>query len=146
MKTITLTLVLALAAACGSDDDGPADITLNSATAIQTYLDAKTWLMVGTNIPSHPNGSSEDTNFGASSQCYQDVSMLFAAGNVTVTSRLGAIDGTTMAGQTGTCNHTATAAPLAFTSTNILIENVQGNADCFDFTATYTTTSSPAAP
>ena len=135
MKKYIIALALALAA-CGGDD-GDNDVELNTAASIHTYLDGKTWVMTGSNIPSHPNGFNEDTNFGASSQCYATVTMAFAAQNVMVTSVLGLISGAANVGETGTCTH-AGGGTLMFNSTNILIENVQGNAACFDFTATYT--------
>jgi hypothetical protein len=48
--------------------------------------------------------------------------MAINAGNVMVTSQLGPVDGTTMSGEVGTCNHTTPAgAPLVFNSTTVLI-------------------------
>jgi hypothetical protein len=141
MKKWITTLALGCAlAACGDDDDGgspDAGLTLGTSAQILAYMDGKSFKMDGNNIPSHPNGINEDLNAGAATQCYQSVNIAVASGNFTVTSALGTVEGAATVGQTGTCNHTATGTPLMFTSTTVLIENVQNNAGCFDITVTY---------
>ena len=42
----------------------------DSATKIGAFLDGKELVMEGDNIPTHPNGFSEDVNLGANTQCY----------------------------------------------------------------------------
>ena len=141
-KLIGILALAALLAACGDDDDGStpdAGASFGTPAQILAYLDGKTYRMEGANIPSHPNGYSEDVNLGQLTQCYVSVNMAIAAGGVMVTSQLGPVDGTTMSGQVGTCNHgTAAGTPLVFSSTAVLIENVENNGACFDFTVTYT--------
>jgi len=140
MKRILATALAAtLLAACGGDDDsGPTAPTLDTAAAINTYLGGKTWKMSGNDIPTHPNGFNENTNFGASTQCYNET-VIQTNANWIVTSKLGTLSGAPTVGSTGTCdNSTALGSPLTFTSTAILVENVTGNGECFDVTATYT--------
>ncbi len=148
-------LAAAAAAGCGDDDDNggtpdgggttaDANTTpdarpqLTTAAQILSFLDGKTILMEGDNIPSHPNGFSEDVNFGAATQCYKSVQIATAAQNFTVTSALGTLEGAPSVGDVGNCNRAVqNGTPLSFTSTTVLIENVQGNAECFDLTVTY---------
>jgi hypothetical protein len=143
-----LAMILLLgAAACGDDDDNggtpdaggspDAGLQLTSATQIFTFLNGKTMKMDGANIPSHPNGLNEDANYGQATQCYISVTMTSAAQQLSVTSVLGTLEGAPTVGSVGTCNHTLMSNTLSFTSTNVLIENVQGNATCFDITVTY---------
>lgn len=130
---------LALAACGGSDDDPPAGPSLDTATAIATYLDGRTWVMTGADIPSHPNGYSEDVNFGAATQCYNRVTLSMAAATWTTVSALGTLTGAPNAGDTGDCDRATVLATLpAFNSNAVLIENVAGNGACFDLTVTYT--------
>lgn len=122
----------------GGTTGGGAGTTLDLSTAakINAYLEGKTMTMQGADIPSHPNGFSEDLNFGASSQCYAKVVISQLAGQFNVTSDLGTIVANADGGPVGECDHVK-ANTASFTSTAVLIENVQGNADCFDITATY---------
>jgi hypothetical protein len=141
MKKLIASTVAALAlAACGSSDPAVTPPpTLTSAAAIATYLDGKTMLMTGADIPTHPNGYSQDMNFGASTQCYKSTSIAIAAGTWSVTSQLGTLNGAPNVGNTGTCDRTTPlGTPLNFSSSTVLIENVAGNATCFDITVTYT--------
>lgn len=142
MKRITLAVLLLAAASCGDDDGGSstpdAGATLDTPAKIFSFLDGKTIKMTGADIPSHPNGYNEDTNFGAATQCYLSVQIATAAGNFTVTSALGTLEGAPTTGTTGTCNHALqNGNPLTFPSTTVLIENVKPNGECFDITATY---------
>lgn len=104
-------------------------LKFTTADGIRTHLDGKTMLMEGANIPSHPNGFSEDDDLGAVSQCYEKVQMTSSGGNFTVNSSLATVraDG---------CDHVA-ARSQSFTSTAVLVENVKGNAECFDITITF---------
>ena len=157
MKIRTIAL-LALLASCGDDDDGggtpdarPADAAaadaaapdaagpqLTTASQIQTWMNGKTFVMTGANIPSHPNGINEDQNAGQATQCYVRVTMTGANNNVTVNSQLGTLENAPNVLDIGTCNHTTQSGTAMFTSNTVLVENVMGNAQCFDFTATYT--------
>lgn len=96
-------------------------------------------VMTGVDIPSHPNGFNQNVNFGASTQCYKSTTIAVAAGTWNVTSQLGTLNGAPTVGSVGTCdNATAFGSPLTFSSSTVLIENVAGNATCFDITVTYT--------
>ncbi|QSQ11751.1 hypothetical protein [Myxococcus landrumensis] len=116
---------------CGDDKDPVVEKPkLNSAANILAFLDGKSMVMTGDNIPSHPNGYSEDIDFAASSQCYQKVTMSVAAGNFKVDSIPGTITD-------GVCNHEQAKNPLTFTSTTVLIENATEDGSCFDVTFTF---------
>ncbi|MBZ4421528.1 hypothetical protein [Myxococcus sp. RHSTA-1-4] len=117
---------------CGEEDpvDPPAKPKLDSQANILAFLDGKTLLMQGENIPSHPNGFSEDIDYGPYSQCYQKVTMTVGGGSFTVDSIPGTIEN-------GQCNHELAKNPLKFTSTAVLIENVAADGSCFDVTFTF---------
>lgn len=128
---------------CGADDafvDGN-DMTMQGAysspSRILAYLDGKTMVMEGDAIPTHPNGFSQDTNFGSATQCYKKVTMKDQANRIQVVSQLGTLKDAPTTGTTGTCDRQSLASELTFDSTAVLIENVKGNGTCFDFTITY---------
>ncbi|NVJ02889.1 hypothetical protein HV824_32910 [Myxococcus sp. AM009] len=139
MKKMLLSAVMTSALSlvgCGESDpiDNGPDNTPNLSTSqgILTFLEGKTLTMTGDDIPTHPNGFSEDVNFGASSQCYQSVTMSVQGGNFRVDSIPGTIEGAPQAGQTGTCNPELPQNALSFTSTVVSIENVSADGECFD--------------
>lgn len=141
MKRILATALAAtLLAACGSSNDNTNTTpTLTTAAEIKTYLDGKTWKMTGADIPAFPNGFNANTNYGAATQCYNET-VIATNANWAVTTKLGTLTGAPTVGSTGTCDKTTVfGSPLTFNSTAILIENVSGNGDCFDVTATYAT-------
>ncbi|NVJ27056.1 MULTISPECIES: hypothetical protein [Myxococcus] len=135
-KLLSAVMVCALGlVGCGDDGDDDKDPPveapkLNSSANILAFLEGKSMLMTGANIPSHPNGFSEDVDFGASSQCYKSVTMSVAGGNFKVDSIPGTITD-------GVCNHEAAKNPLSFTSNTVLIENVASDGSCFDVTFTF---------
>ncbi len=138
MKNLTAVLVALSFAACGGS--GTSAPTLNTAAAINAYLDGKTLVMTGADIPPYPNGFNENTNYGSATQCYNKSTISILSGVWTVTSILGTLNGAASTGATGTCDTStplAGASPLTFTSTGIAISNVVGNATCFDIAATY---------
>ncbi|MCP3136781.1 hypothetical protein [Pyxidicoccus xibeiensis] len=139
MKTKLLSAVmLCTVGLAGCGDDGEAvETNLNTQSGIMTFLEGKTLVMEGASIPSHPNGVNEGTNFGASSQCYQKVTMSVMGGNFKVDSIPGTIEGAPNTGQTGTCNPELPKNALSFTSTNVLMENVATGGTCFDVVFTY---------
>ncbi len=124
---------------CGDDPvDPPATPKLDSQANIVAFLDGKSMVMEGNNIPSHPNGFSEDIDYGAATQCYRKVTMSVASGNFKVDSDLGTIENSPGPNQPGgTCNHTLKKSDLTFTSTGVLIENVTADGSCFDVTFTF---------
>jgi hypothetical protein len=125
-------------AGCGDDDNGggnPPDLT--TPAGINAYLNGKTLLMEGSNVPSHPNGFSEDVNFGTATQCYVSTEIDITT-NWTVTSQLATLEGAPTAGSTGTCNDALPfGTPVTFNSTTVLIENVEGTGDCFDVSVNF---------
>ena len=147
--TATLLALLCTSAlvACGDDETGSggagggaggsggAGELFDTAAKITAHLEGKTVVMAGDAIPSHPNGFDENTNFGSSSQCYNNVTMSPSSAMWHVVSTLGTLTGAPMPGDTGMCDHATPAGEVTFDSTAILIANV--TADCFDFTATY---------
>ena len=104
---------------------------------IQTHLEGKTLVMEGVDVPAYPNGYNQNANFGSSTQCYEKVSMNVSGGNFAVTSTLGTLRNAPTVGSTGICEPVANGNPLTFTSTAVLIENVQGDGECFDISVTY---------
>jgi hypothetical protein len=123
---------------CGEDDTTdppPAQPKLDSQANILAFLDGKTLVMQGTNIPSHPNGYNEDIDYGNATQCYQRVTMTVAAGNFTVNSIPGTVQNSPGIGQPGgTCNPQVAKNPLTFVSSSVLMENVAADGSCFDVT------------
>jgi hypothetical protein len=123
----------------GNDNPNtPAAKKFDTSAKILAHLEGKTMVMQGPDIPSHPNGFDEDVNFGSASQCYKSVAMAVASGTFNVTSTLGTLRDAPTIGAKGSCDHTTVAGTLQFSSTNTLIENIQGDGECFDVTFTYT--------
>lgn len=122
-----------------NNNNNPPPVTnqYDSPAKILAYLEGKTLAMDGTNIPSFPNGFDEDTNYGSASQCYNSVSMAVASGTFNVTSKLGTLRDAPSLGSHGTCDHATISNTLQFSTINTLIENVKGNAECFDVTFSY---------
>lgn len=138
-RKIPLAAALVLLAACSGSSDSTPPPALDTPAAINTYLDGKTWVMQGADIPPYPNGYSENVNYGAATQCYDKVLIGIAAGTWSVTSTLGTLTGAPTVGSTGTCDNATPSTTLApYASTTVLVENVHGNGDCFDLTVTYT--------
>ncbi|KFE68337.1 hypothetical protein [Hyalangium minutum] len=142
-KLLSAVMVCALSlVGCGGDDKEPEPNPqptqkFDTPAKIQAHLEGKTLVMEGVNVPSHPNGLNEDTNYGSASQCYEKVSMNVSGGNFAVTSTLGTLRNAATVGATGECEPVAAGTPLSFTSTAVLIENVQGDGECFDISVTY---------
>ncbi|MGV3624555.1 MAG: hypothetical protein ACO1OB_27295 [Archangium sp.] len=123
----------------GGSGGGSAGNDFSSSTRILAHLEGKTMVMEGNDIPTSPNGFNENVDFGASTQCYQKVSIATLASQFTVTSDLGTLNKMADAGvgSVGLCDRTTKANTVSFTSTAILIENVSNNGECFDITATF---------
>jgi hypothetical protein len=126
---------------CGEDpviNEPPPKPSLDSSANILAFLEGKTLVMEGANIPPFPNGFNEDIDYGAATQCYRKVTMTVASGNFRVDSDLGTVENSPGQGQPGgTCNHTLKRTDLTFTSTGVLIENVAADGSCFDVTFTF---------
>ena len=110
----------------------------STSARILAWLEGKTMVMAGADIPTSPNGFNENLNFGANTQCYNKVAIAVLASNFQVTSDLGTFNSTPDAGIAGMCDRTTKSNTVSFTSTAVLIENVQNNGECFDITSTYT--------
>lgn len=128
----------------GTDPDGgngPADsgtaADLTSPTRILAFLDGKTLVMEGDNIPTHPNGFTENFDFGAATQCYNKTTITVSGGNFSVTSITGTLVG---AAPNTTCNRSMPGTTVGPFSTNtITINNVNSpRADCFDVQLDFT--------
>lgn len=122
----------------GTGGGGGTALDLSTPTKILAYLEGTTMVMTGTDIPTDPNGFNENLNFGANTQCYNKVTIATLASNFQVTSDLGQFNAAADGGVVGMCDRTIKANTVSFTSNTVLVENVQGNADCFDITVTYT--------
>jgi uncharacterized protein (DUF2141 family) len=142
-KLLSAVMVCALGlVGCGDDgkdpDPNPEPAQkFDTPEKISAHLEGKTLVMEGVNIPSHPNGFNEDTNFGAATQCYEKVAINVSGGNFAVTSTLGTLRDAPTVNSTGNCEPVAVGTPLSFTSTAVLIENVKGDGECFDISVTY---------
>lgn len=121
----------------GTTHDAGVTLDLTTGPKILAYLEGRTMVMTGADIPSYPNGYNENLNFGASTQCYNKTSIAILGGNFNVTSDLGQFNAIPDAGIAGMCNRAVKTTTASFTSTAILVENVKNNAECFDITATY---------
>lgn len=138
MKKLATLVALSVLAACGGSSDENPPPALTTKEAIATYVDGKTWVMTGADIPSHPNGFSEDLNLGAASQCYQKVTIAILAGTWSTTSDLGTLEGEPLA-----CNHAVKSNTLAFASetvalgTDAISGTGEATADCFDILVNY---------
>ncbi|MBK8480786.1 MAG: hypothetical protein IPL40_06385 [Proteobacteria bacterium] len=112
----------------------------NTVTAVTAFHDGKTLVMAGSNIPTHPQGADENMNLGTATQCLHKVTMKLNAGpQLVVTTELGTLNGAPTADSVGTCDRTTVfGAPLTFTTSALLIENVAADGSCFDLRATYT--------
>jgi len=124
---------------CGDDTGNGPDTTgpkYNTPEKLATFFEGKTMVMEGDNIPSHPNGFSEDVDFGSASQCYSKVTLSVAGGNYTARSIKGTLRDTASGAKD--CDHSTSAGEAGnFTSTAVLIENVAADGSCFDVTYTY---------
>ena len=118
----------------GTPANGP---KLDTPARIAAWLDEKILTMTPDTMPSHPNGYDEDVNYGQATQCYQRVVIEPREGRWLTKSQLGTLVDAPSVGDRGTCDHETAGALLDFASTAVLIENVQGDAECFDITMTY---------
>jgi len=138
-------------AACGGDDtnnnnnnntnnnnttNNNTNCDLTTSAGVLACMEGKTYYMAGSNIPTHPNGYSQDVNFGAATQCYFSTTIAVANGVLNVTAELGVLSGAPMTLDVGTCD-TSMKSGVDFMATSqaVLIENT--TADCFDIEVNY---------
>lgn len=118
-------------------DAGPPGPRFTTPQEIGAYLERKTLLMTGENIPSHPHGYDEDINYGSATQCYQSVTKQVSDGTHHETLVLGTLRNASTAGSRGECDHDTASSTLNFSTTSLLIENVQADGSCFDVQFVY---------
>ena len=121
----------------GGTDAGPPGPRFTTREEILAHLEGKTLLMTGANIPSHPHGFNEDVNYGSSTQCYQSVTKQVSGGTFQETAVMGTLRDASSAGSRGECDHDTASSTLSFTTTSVLIENVQADGSCFDASFIY---------
>jgi hypothetical protein len=143
MKKLMTAATLALFAACGSTTNTTdAGLAYDNSAKILDYLEGKTMTMQGDDIPTYPNGFNENVNFGASTQCYHSTKITTTGANFAVSTVLGQLNsldgGAVGVGSVGKCDRTAVGNTVAFTSNTLVVDKVQGNAECFDILASYT--------
>ena len=143
MKKTLMSAVMVCALGLVGCGDGevvtpPPEKKYDTPAKLLAQLEGKTMVMTGANIPAFPNGFDEDVNYGSATQCYQSTTMKVAGGTFNVTTVPGTLRDAPNIGNKGTCDHNAAGATLQFSTTNVLIENVQGDGECFDVTFTYT--------
>ena len=109
----------------------------NSEVAINAFLEGKTLIMTGSNVPSHPLGINEDMNAGQATQCYHRVSMNVSSGIFHVRSEMGTLRNADETGQIGECDHDIVGVDFSFDSQSYIIANVKPDGSCYDFTVSY---------
>lgn len=126
---------------CGDDPtDPPVDNTpkLDSQSNILAFLEGKTLVMEGDNIPSHPLSLDEDINWGSASQCFQKVTIGVGGNNFHVSSVPGTIRDSAGVGQPGsTCDHTVAQNALVFDSKAVTLSNIAADGSCFEVLVDY---------
>lgn len=132
--------------ACGSDpgftDDGGLGggdpvAKLDTAAKIEGFLENKPLVMEGANIPSDPMGYNANGNFGQATQCYNRTEMTLSGANFHVKSALGTLNGAPNTGDIGMCDTSTASNTLMFDSKSYVIENIKGDAECFDILLDY---------
>lgn len=121
----------------GTGGSGAGAPDLTTPAQIEAFLDGKTLTMTGNDIPSHPNGYDENINFADATQCYASTVLELNGTTFSVTSDLGTLENAPNTGDVGNCDNGTVSNTLAFTSLSHSFENVQGNAECFDFNISY---------
>ncbi|RYZ42823.1 MAG: hypothetical protein EOO72_07160, partial [Myxococcaceae bacterium] len=105
---------------------------------ILAFLEGKTLVMEGDNIPSHPLSLDEDINWGSASQCFQKVTIGVGGNNFHVTSIPGTIRESAGVGQPGsTCDHAAAQNALVFDSKAVTLSNITAGGSCFEILVDY---------
>lgn len=128
---------------CSTERCSPSDHTcalsprFDTAAKILSYLDQKTLLETGADLPSHPFGIVDNVNYGAASQCYSRIVLTVMGGVVHNRVTLGTLGNAPNPGDQGTCDHNTASSELAYSSTALSIDHVSGDGACFDIDVTY---------
>lgn len=130
-------------ATSGASSGSSASLMLSSPAAINAYLEGKTMVMTGADIPPYPLGYNENVNYGTATQCWDKITIQTGSSSLwRVTFVLGTLDGAAATAATGVCdNKTPSGSPFVATG-SIAIANVQGSATCFDLDASSLNSSS----
>lgn len=142
-KTVSSAMLLCALSLTGCGDETtptPVDNTpkLDSQSNILAFLEGKTLVMQGDNIPSHPLSLDEDIDWGSASQCFQKVTIGVGGNNFHVNSIPGTIRGSTGVGKPGsTCDHDAAQNALTFDSKAVTISNITAGGSCFEVLVDY---------
>lgn len=107
---------------------------VSSPGKILAFLEDRYMLMEADNIPTDPQGYNENINFGQATQCYHSVNLTVPDGQFRIESTTGVLEGAPEVGDVGSCDHSTPRENFLFTTTTAAIENVVGNAGCFDAT------------
>lgn len=108
-----------------------------TSAEILAFLEGVTLVEEGANIPSHPQGYSEDVNYGSATQCYSGITVEVRSGQVHQQLVFGSLEGAPTTGSVGTCNRGVAVQQIDVTSTALDIRNIQGDAECFDIDITF---------
>jgi len=124
-------------AATETDAGTDAGVVMDFSTGrkILAFLEGKTLLMTGHDLPPYPFGMSEVFDLGADTQCYRAITIRVVNGAFGATVEKGLLSAPGDAGRE--CDHTTTTSTTSFSSTPVLIDNVMGNGSCFDVTVDY---------
>ncbi|MCB9538570.1 MAG: hypothetical protein H6704_20210 [Myxococcales bacterium] len=115
----------------------PAGPDVSTVALLEAYLDGKMLLMAGDDIPTDPNGFNENVNFGQATQCYHRIEMTVQGGAFNLTTTTGVLENAPENGDVGMCDRDTAGVELMFQTTSYVIENLEGNAECFDITLTF---------
>ncbi|RYZ40892.1 MAG: hypothetical protein EOO71_14165 [Myxococcaceae bacterium] len=142
-KTLWSAMMLCTLGLSGCGDDAtetPQDNQpkLDTPSNILAFLEGKTLVMEGDNIPSHPLSLDEDINWGSASQCFQKVTIGVGGNNFHVSSIPGTIRESSGVGQPGsTCDHAAPQNALVFDSKAVTLSNIAADGSCFEVLVDY---------
>jgi len=109
----------------------------NTKAKIEAFLEGKTLVMEGADIPPYPLGLDQNMYLEAATQCYHKVTMKVASGVFNVTADLGTLSNAPKKFDVGTCDRTTTSNTQSFSSTVAAVSNVASDGSCFDFDVTY---------
>lgn len=122
----------------GLVEDAGVVMDFSTGRKILTYLEGKTMVMTGPDIPSSPHGLSEAFDLGANTQCFRAITLRMTGGAFASRVELGRL-APPADGGAAFCDHTLTTVTATYTSKAVLVDNVQDNGRCFDITIDYTT-------
>lgn len=142
-KTLSSAMLLCALGLTGCGDETPQTPVdnapkLDSQSSILAFLEGKTLVMEGDNIPSHPLSLDEDIDWGSASQCFQKVTIGVGGNNFHVTSIPGTILNSPGVGKPGsTCDHAAAQNALVFDSKAVTLSNITAGGSCFEVLVDY---------